>query len=274
MALPHARSAFPHEEVHHIAGRAFGGGYLTSVYEGLALAADGLYEGIPIDVHAAMMVEAEAFPALDDLLDETAARSLSDPVRFPAAGMLMRWIWETADPGRRRAVYSLRDGSVENLAAALGVPEGSVEPAFRKWLAERSSERESDLRFAELEAQARERLLASDYEGVVSATRKMAEIRPSDPQTLFNLASAMMRTGAYDEAEKVLRDLLALELPPSDSRFVIFSHYQLGRLLDIQGRRDDALAEYRRVLELPDQHDAHRLAREAIDSPITPEHLQ
>jgi tetratricopeptide (TPR) repeat protein len=83
-----------------------------------------------------------------------------------------------------------------------------------------------------------------------------------------------MRTGDYAEAESILRGLLELQLEPSHSRFVIFSHYQLGRLLDVQGRREDAIAEYRKVLELPDQHDAHRLAREAIESPITPEHLQ
>jgi hypothetical protein len=274
MTLPFARSAYPHEEVHLIAGRNLGTSKLTTVHEGLALLADGVYEGMPIDVQAAMMVKADAFPELDDLLDETAARQIPDAVRYPAAGTLMRWVWENGDGDRRRDVYTLARGSVEELARALVVPADSVESSFRRWLTARSAARQDDVRFAEYEAQARERLLASDYEGVVAATRKMAEIRPEDPQTLFNLASAMMRTGEYAEAESTLRGLLELSLEPSDSRFVIFSHYQLGRLLDVQGRREDALAEYRLVLELPDQHDAHRLAREAIDSPITPEHLQ
>jgi len=274
MTLPFARSAFPHEEVHLIAGRNLGTSNLTTVYEGLALSADGVYEGMPIDVRTAMIVEADALPALDDLLDETAAREIPKAVRYPMAGMLMRWVWETADGDRRRDVYTLPRGSVEELATALGVPAATVEPSFRKWMIARSTERENDLRFAEYEAEARERLLASDYEGVVSATRKMAEIRPDDPQTLFNLASALMRTGEYADAESILRGLIALSLEPSHSRFVIFSHYQLGRLLDVQGRREDALAEYRIVLEMPDQHDAHHLAREAIESPITPEHLQ
>jgi tetratricopeptide (TPR) repeat protein len=187
--------------------------------------------------------------------------------------MLMRWLWETAASDRRRAVYTLTRGSVAELAAALGVASDSVEASFRQWLIERSAARENDLRFARYESQARERLIASDYEGVVAATRKMIEIRPDDPQTIFNLASALMRTGEYEEAESTLRGLLKLPLGPSDSRFVVFSHYQLGRLLDVQGRRDDAVAEYRRVLDLPDLHDAHRLAREAIESPVTPEHL-
>jgi len=274
MTLPLARSAFPHEEVHLIAGRNLGTSNLTTVYEGLALSADGLYEGVPIDVQTAMMIKAGAFPTLDDLLDETTAREIPEAVRYPAAGMLMRWVWETAEGDRRRDVYTLRRGSVEALGTALGVPAETVESSFRKWMITRSKERENDVRFAEYESQARERLLASDYEGVVAAARKMAEIRPDDPQTLFNLASALMRTGDYAEAESILRGLLELSLEPSHSRFVIFSHYQLGRLLDVQGRREDALTEYRVVLELPDQHDAHRLAREAIESPITPEHLQ
>jgi hypothetical protein len=273
MTVPFARSAFPHEEVHLIAGRNLGVSELTTVHEGLALSADGVYEGMPIDVQAAMMIQADAFPDLDELLDETSARALADGVRYPAAGMLMRWLWETANAERRREVYTLSRGSVEGLAAALGVPPESVESSFREWLVARSAAREDDVRFAEYEAQARERFVASDYEGVVAATRKMKAIRPEDPQTIFNLASALMRTGDYAEAESTLRGLLKLSLKPSDSRFVIFSHYQLGRLLDVQGRRDEALAEYRRVLDLPDQHDAHRLAREAIESPVTPEHL-
>ena len=35
-----------------------------------------------------------------------------------------------------------------------------------------------------------------------------------------------------------------------------------------------ALEEYRRVLELPDEHDAHSLARQRIASPATPDHLE
>jgi tetratricopeptide (TPR) repeat protein len=274
MTLPFARSAFPHEEVHIIAGRSFGTSNLTTIHEGLALSADGVYEGAPIDLQTAMMVKSDAFPTLDDLLDETAARELADAVRYPAAGMLMRWVWATADPDRRRDIYTLTRGSVEELAAAMGVPTDTVEPSFRKWLIARATERDNDVRFAEYETEARERLLASDYEGVVDVARRMVEIRPDDPQARFNLASALMRTGGYAEAETILRGLLDLSLEPAQSRFVIFSHYQLGRLLDVQGRREDAVAEYRIVLELPDQHDAHRLAREAIESPITPDHLQ
>ena len=47
-----------------------------------------------------------------------------------------------------------------------------------------------------------------------------------------------------------------------------------ARIYDLQGRRERALAEYRNVLELPDEHDAHRLAREAIETPVTADQLE
>jgi tetratricopeptide (TPR) repeat protein len=274
MAMPHARSAFPHEEVHLLAARALGPCHLTTLYEGLALSADDVYEGMAIDVQTAMMVEADVVPSLDTLLDENAARSLPERARYSAAGMLMRWIWETADAKRRSAVYTLPRGSAHDLDAALGLPPGSAEASFGAWLAAKARTRSDDVRFFDYEAQARERHLAGDYAGLVDVMRRMVEIRPADPQTLFNFASALMRTGDYDEAEATFRRVLELPLAPADSRFVIFSHFQIGRLLDIQGHRDDAVAEYRLVLDLPDQHDAHRLAREAIETPVTPDHLQ
>jgi len=43
---------------------------------------------------------------------------------------------------------------------------------------------------------------------------------------------------------------------------------------DLAGKREEALAEYRQVLELPDDHGAHELARQRIASPATPEHLE
>ena len=41
-----------------------------------------------------------------------------------------------------------------------------------------------------------------------------------------------------------------------------------------RGDRQTAIAEYRKVLELPDIKDSRRLAQEAIDSPFTEEALQ
>jgi len=108
---------------------------------------------------------------------------------------------------------------------------------------------------------------------VVSALTRALKAKPDDPQTLFNLASAQIRTEAYPEAGRNLRKILSLTLAKKDSHLAVFSHYQLGRLFDVQGKRDEALVEYRKVLEMPDVRDAHRLAREAIATPVTRDHL-
>ena len=71
----------------------------------------------------------------------------------------------------------------------------------------------------------------------------------------------------------VLKGLLESVTDPR-SRFVVFGHYQLGRVLDILGRREEALAHYRAMLDLPEQHDSHTLAREAIATPVTADHLK
>ena len=82
-----------------------------------------------------------------------------------------------------------------------------------------------------------------------------------------------MRLGRYDEAAKHLSQLLALELA-GDSRFLIFGTWDLGRLYDLQGRRDEALAQYRKVLGLPDLFGLHLMARDALEYPVTRESLE
>jgi hypothetical protein len=77
-----------------------------------------------------------------------------------------------------------------------------------------------------------------------------------------------------NDAETNLKSLLQIPLSAENSRFRIFGHYQLGRVYDLAGQRERALREYQRVLELPDEHDAHALARQRIASPATAEHLE
>ena len=83
------------------------------------------------------------------------------------------------------------------------------------------------------------------------------------------MASAQMRANDLSGAEASLKSVLAADLAPSDSRFKIFGHYQLGRVFDLAGRRDEALKEYDAVLALPDDHGAHAMARERKVKPAT-----
>ncbi len=269
-----ARSASPHEEVHLLAHEAFGPCALTSLYEGLAVSVEGTHAGTDLGTRGALLLDRGALPALRDILDEERMRNGPAELAMPAAGLLVSWIRETGGRDALARAYTIPEGSVEALAKAFGRPAGALEADFRGWVTERAASRRNDVSFLKAEAEARDRHLAGDYAGVAAALAKALAFRPGDPQTLFNLASAQMRTGDYQEAERNLKRLLEARLEGPKAHFEIFAHYQLGRLYDIQGRREEALAEYRRVLELPDRHDAHRLAREAIERPVTKEQLQ
>jgi Flp pilus assembly protein TadD len=82
-----------------------------------------------------------------------------------------------------------------------------------------------------------------------------------------------MRAGDLAGAESSLKTILAAQLAPADARFIVFGHYQLGRVYDLAGRRAEAVTEYDAVLGLPDDHGSHALAQERKSSPATREQL-
>lgn len=262
----------PHEEIHLLAYRKYGPCYLTALYEGLAVGAVGSQQGLDIDVQASLMLESGVFPDLARLIDEEDGRALGEQVRWPSAGLLVQWLREIAGD-RWPEVYVLREGSVEALATALDAPADGLDKSFRDWVRSKADSRSSDVAFLDAQAEAKERYVAADYAGVIRALARAIELKPGDAQTRFNLASARMRTGDYDGAVEDLEKLLK-SVTDSRSRFVVFGHYQLGRVLDILGRREEALAHYRAMLDLPDQHDSHTLSREAIATPVTADRLK
>jgi tetratricopeptide (TPR) repeat protein len=269
-----AQTPSPHEEIHILAHHLVAPCALTTLYEGFAIAEDGTYQKAGLDVHAATMIDEGTLPPLADLLDEETARKLPEGLRYPAAGLLARWLRQDFPADAWARAYGLTAGTVDGLAGAIDRPAESVEPLFTAWVKKRAKVGQDDLAFLRAEDEAQRRFLEGDYEGVAAALNKALKAKPDDPQTLFNLASALMRSGRYAAARKRLERLLGLSLPQELSRFEIFGHYQLGRLHDLQGDRESALAEYERVLQLPDRHDSHRLAREAIETPVTEEQLQ
>ncbi len=269
-----ARSSSAHEEYHLVAHETLGPCHLTSLYEGLAVSLEGTYGGVDLETHGAILLEKEKVPTLAEALDEERVRKGPPEVALPAVGLVVSWLRGALGREALRKAYTMPEGSAAALEKAIGRPAAALQADFRGWVVERASARQSDVAFLKAEAEARDRYLVGDYAGVAAALARAHALKPGDPQTLFNLASAELRSAAYAEAEKHLRLLLERATKASDSRFVIFAHYQLGRLYDVQGRRQEALEEYRRVLELPDQHEAHRLAREALDTPVTKEQLR
>ncbi len=268
-----ARTGSSHEEFHLVARDRLGPAYLSSLHEGLAVALEGTFQGTPIETLAAMMERERATPPLSQLLDEEGFRALPEATAAPAAAMFVAWARASLPPAAFSRLYGATDASPGTLGKAFGKPWPEVEAAYRAWLAERVASRAKDVEFLLAQRDAKERYAKGDYPGVSEALTRALAIKPDDPQTLFNLASSQMRTDAFPEAERTLKRLLALPLAGRASQFRIFGHYQLGRVYDLAGRREEALAEYRKVLELPDDSDAHRLARERIESPATKDQL-
>jgi hypothetical protein len=270
----YALSPSPREEIHLLARAMYGPCFLTAIYVGFALSAENSLRGEDMELHAARLGSAGQLPGFADVLNEERFRSLPADAGAAAAGVFMTWLRQTYGPVGLKKTYSLNDGSAAALAAALGTTEDALTASFAAWTDARVAARKNDLDFLAAEDEAQQRRVSSDWAGMVLALRKALRAKPSDPQTLFNLASAQMRANDLDGAETSLKEILAAPLPPADSRFRSFGHYQLGRVYDLAGRRAEALAEYDAVLALPDEHGAHALALERKASPATREQLE
>lgn len=270
----YALSPSPREEIHLLARHAYGPCFLTAIYEGLALSEETTLRGEDLDAHAARLRAAGKLPTIAELLDEERLRALPTETGAVASGIFMKWLRQTYGPAGVKKIYGLTDGRPAAFAAALGTTEGDVAASFGAWADARVAARKSEIDFQNAQAEAQRKHLSSDWAGMTVALRKALQAKPGDPQTLFNLASAQMRGDDLPGAEATLKEILAANLAPSDSRFRIFGHYQLGRVYDLAGRRADALKEYDAVLALPDEHDAHALAQERKSSPATKAQLE
>lgn len=272
MTLEYARSDNPHEEYHLVARATLGPTYSTAMYEGLAIDRLDEYDGFPIDLHGARLERDGRFPDLATLLDETDFPSVPNAIAFPASALWTRWLRE-AHPGKYAAVYAMERPSLARAADRLGMAPVLVERNFHAWLRERSSALAARIEADDLLARAQELHFAGDFAGLVTVLEQVLERVPDDHQTRFNLASARLRTGDLEAAERDLRTILEAGLAPNH-RLRVFGHYQLARLFDLAGKRQAALSQYRAMLALPDVFDSHLLAREGIETPFTAERLE
>ena len=88
-------------------------------------------------------------------------------------------------------------------------------------------------------------------------------------QALFSNARADLLDGQPDSALVRLArlDTLTGRFGQGQSYFRVFGRLRQGQALDAAGRRDEALARYREVLEMRDYADAHERARGYIERP-------
>ena len=276
MLVGHARSPNPHEETHLLAYVRFGPCYHTALHEGLPLALERAAGDRSIAAFAAALVAESLTPSIDMLLDEDGIRELNRVgLGFPASGLLVSWILERGGLDVLGRVYGAKPLAAAGLASALGVSREAADEAFARWLAERAREGDAEYRFQRAVAEAARLGQAGDWSAAVDQLTAAAALRPGDLDALYRLALAEEKAGRPKDAETHLRQLLegAAADPAGAERYVIFGHYQLGRVLERQGKRDEAHAQYRTVLGLPDRHGSHRMAREALGgegSPVAP----
>ncbi len=82
----------------------------------------------------------------------------------------------------------------------------------------------------------------------------------------FILARASLMTGKIDDAEGAFRETIRLS---SDPRMLAWSHIYLGRILDVEEKRDDAVVEYKAALTVRDaQPDTKGAAEKGLKQPF------
>ena len=78
----------------------------------------------------------------------------------------------------------------------------------------------------------------------------------------FKYGEALMTAGQYDQAAKEF--LASAETPGAQAGLATMAHLQAAHALDLQGRRNDAVTQYRAVLSRPNVYDAHEQAQAGL----------
>jgi tetratricopeptide (TPR) repeat protein len=78
----------------------------------------------------------------------------------------------------------------------------------------------------------------------------------------FKYGEALMTAGLYDRAAKEF--LAAAEVPGAQQGLATMAHLYAARALDLSGKRNDAMSQYRAVLARPNVYDAHDQAQSGL----------
>jgi tetratricopeptide (TPR) repeat protein len=78
----------------------------------------------------------------------------------------------------------------------------------------------------------------------------------------FKYGEALMTTAQYDRAAKEF--MACAELPGAQQGLATMAHLYAARALDLAGKRNDALSQYRAVLSRPNVYDAHDQAQSGL----------
>jgi hypothetical protein len=265
MTLGRARSSDPAEEIHVLASRAFGVCHSTAMVEGLVVAMGEQLEHSDLPAYAALLVEGDNLPTLEELFDEDKLDSLlRKRIGLPASGLMVSWISAVGGREALATAYTATRPSVADLASWMGREPSAIEDEFRGWVENVASGAEQELAFRQAVGESQRRYDRGDYDGAAEALVQALEAKADDPEILYKLAMTLMRAGEESRAKMRFLRLVELQVAPEQSRYVIFAHYQLGKLYDGRGKPKKARVHYMAMLEMPDEYDAHRKAREAL----------
>lgn len=266
-----ARSSAPREEVSVVAAALFGPCSIAALYNGLATQIELPSGSDGLALYAAVLLEQGSMPRVEQLLDEEQMRVfVKGRVGLAASALLVGWLRETGGRELLARAYSSPRLDLARLAGWMGLSPSETEAAFSRWVAARAETAQAELAFRKEEEQAREQRLMGDRAAEAEALARALKHKPDHPETLYKLALALIESGQNKDAEKELLRLVGLSVGPEDTRYVIFGYYQLGRAYENLERTKKAGAAYRSMLELPDEYEAHRMAREALEKLSNP----
>lgn len=115
------------------------------------------------------------------------------------------------------------------------------------------------------------KLMKGDVAGATALAQKALENHSGDPgQADFILARADLMNGKIDDAQAAFRNTLTTA---KDLRMLAWAHIYLGRILDVEEQRDEALAEYKAALTVRDgQPDTKEAAESGLKQPFSLPH--
>ena len=115
------------------------------------------------------------------------------------------------------------------------------------------------------------KLMKGDVAGAAALAQKALSSHTGDPgQADFILARVDLMNGKIDDAQAAFHNTLTAS---KDLRMLAWSHIYLGRILDVEDQRDDAIAEYKAALTVRDgQPDTKAAAEQGIKTPFALPH--
>lgn len=110
-------------------------------------------------------------------------------------------------------------------------------------------------------------IAGQDGPGAAATFARVLQVDPKNTRAEYGLAIASVMTGQGDRAHQLFEQIV--KSPSADASLIAWSHIYLGRMNDIAGRRQDALAEYHAALAISGAPSAVRAAAEqGIEAPF------